>query len=736
MRPFLDPFSFFGGAVCVATNEAESTFVSRHGNWFAALLYLFLAVLLFARGLFAHPGYVIGRETDPAQTMWFFNWWRFSIAHRLNPFFTDWVWAPLGINLAWTTFVPLPAWFSIPLQATVGEPATYNIIVLLMPALAAFTAFLLCRRVTHAFWPSVLGGYIFGFSPHILGEVLGHLVVIAVFPVPLIALVALKRLDGEISRARFTAMLALLLVTEFLCSVDLFATMTLVAGFSLLLALMLFNGETRVRLQRLIVPIIGAYLISSAVLSPYLYYLLALGHPNGSIWPPSKFCADLVGFVVPRPTIWWGSTDFASAISRRFGGNILENGDYLGVVLIVFVEIFRRRFWSTPIGKVLTILFLSIVVAAIGPVLHIAGAPGFPMPWAIFQRLPFIEDILPVRFMMYAFLVVGVMTAMWFSAWSARPMAKFAAAAIVVASIAPDPHASFWVSSLDIPAFFTDRTYATELQPREIILPLPWAQKGNSMYWQLKSDMYFRMAGGWTGTSPFEFDRMPIVNYFFGEADLPESSDQLKAFLARFSVGAIVADPSNGNLRSFQPALDSLGIAPEQSGGVQIYKVPSEKFAPYAKLTGAQVESRALALRFDAILAAAAKYIAGGNDPLKISRLELKRLNLLPSDWNVDPAPNLLNDWSIGGLAGGRIAIVMLGSPEGMRPLLERYSGKVDELEFPAPSRWDPQSSPSPDRLDKLLMILDRAQLETAARQLAASPPPEMTTPFLGTDSR
>src|SRR5208337_1892107 len=40
-------------------------------------------------------------------------------------------------------------------------------------------------RVTGAFWPSVLGGYIFGFSPYLLGEALGHLVCIAVFPVPL-----------------------------------------------------------------------------------------------------------------------------------------------------------------------------------------------------------------------------------------------------------------------------------------------------------------------------------------------------------------------------------------------------------------------------------------------------------------------------------------------------------------------------------------------------------------------
>ena len=160
----------------------------RWQSLLALAIYFAIAVLLLDRGLVGHPGYYIGRDTDPPQTMWFFNWWRFSLAHGLNPFVSDWVWAPLGSNLAWATFVPLPAWFSIPLQVTVGEPATYNLIITLALPLAAFSAFLLCRHVTRAFWPSVLGGYIFGFSPYMLGQVLGHLVQTAIFPVPLIAL--------------------------------------------------------------------------------------------------------------------------------------------------------------------------------------------------------------------------------------------------------------------------------------------------------------------------------------------------------------------------------------------------------------------------------------------------------------------------------------------------------------------------------------------------------------------
>jgi len=697
----------------------------------ALVLYLALTALLLDRRLIGHPGDYVGRETDPGQTMWFFNWWRFSLAHGLNPFITDFVWAPLGINLAWTTFVPIPAWISIPLQITVGEPATYNIMVTFAVALAAFSAFLLCRRVTGVFWPSVLGGYIFGFSPHMLGEVLGHLVVISVFPVPLIALITLKRLNAELSAARFAAMLAMLLVAQFLCSVDLFATATVVGGFSLLLALALFNGETRVRLRRLIIPIASGYLISTAILSPYYYYLLALGHPAGPIWPPSNFCADLIGFLVPRQTIWWGSADFATAIARRFAGTIMENGDYLGVVLIVFVEMFRRRFWPTPAGRFLTILFLAIIVAAIGPILHIAGVQGFPMPWAIFQHLPLIENILPVRFMMYAFLVVAVMAAMWFATSAARPLTKCAAAAVILVSIAPNPHASFWVSSLDIPAFFTDGSYAKELSPGEIILPLPWAQKGNSMYWQLNSGMYFRMAGGWTGISPFEFRRMPVVNYFYGSIDLPEAGDQLKAYIARFGVQAVIADPKEPNFDSFKRTLASLGVAALNEKGVWIYKIARDSFAEYSKLPAAQVEARANALRFDTILEAAGKYLADGHDLSKLSALELKRLDLIPRDWLVDATPNAYFDWQIAPAPGGRVGIIIVGSYEGVRPLVDRYRATASEIDYPAPARWTPDSHAPLDVVKPLLVIFDRSHLAAAAHSLRDSPPPERTTPFV-----
>jgi hypothetical protein len=716
--------------------EAGSPRTDWRPGTLAALLYLLVSGFLFARGLIGHPGFYIGRETDPGVHMWFFNWWRFSLAHRLNPFITDFVWAPLGINLAWTTCVPLPSLISIPLQLTVGEPATYNIIVIPMLPLAAFAAFLLCRRVTGAFWPSVLGGYIFGFSSYMLGQVLGHLVEFAVFPVPLIALLTLKRLDDEISSRRYAIGLAALLTVQFLCAVELFATVTMVGGLAFLLALALFDSDVRARLVGLIAPAIAGYAMAGVVLSPYLFYLLGQGFPHSPIWIPGTYSADLLAFMVPTETLMLGTARAATAITRTFQGNIFENGAYLGIAIILFVEVFRRRYWREPVGKLLTILLVVIVIAAMGPTLQLAGSPGISMPWAIVGRLPLISIALPVRFMMYAFLILGVMIAMWFATSAARRLTKCVAAAVILASIAPNPHASFWVSRLDIPAFFTDGSYAKELSPREIILALPWGDRGNCMYWQLESGMYFRMAGGWTGISPFEFRRMPVVNYFSGAIALPEAGDQLKAYIARFGVQAVIADPKEANFPIWQRTLASLGVAPLNEKGVWIYKIPRDSFAAYAKLPAAQVEARANALRFDTILEGAGKYLADGHDLAKLSPLELKRLDLIPRDWLVDETRHTYIGWGIGPAPGGQVAIIIGGSYEGVRPLIERYRATASEIYYPGATRWTPDSRPPMDVIKPLLVAFDSTHLAAAAQSIRDSPPPEMTTPFLGADSR
>ncbi|HKN14225.1 MAG TPA: hypothetical protein VJX68_13625 [Candidatus Binatus sp.] len=704
----------------------------RSQSFRAFALYFALAVLLLDRGLAAHPGYFIGREADPWIYMWFLRWWRYALANRVNPFMTDMVWAPRGFNLAWSAFVPLPAWIAIPIGRTLGEATAYNILCIIALPLAALSAFLLCRRVTGAFWPSVLGGYIFGFSPYMLGQMLGgHLNLIFAFPIPLAVLVGLRRLDGEISVRRFTLEIASLVIVQFLCGIELFATMTVFGGFALLVALIFFDGETRARLIRLIGSLAAAYAIAMLVVSPYLYYLFARGSAGPQAWPPARFTGDLLNLFVPTEVNLLGTFGFSRAITEKFSGDLYENGVYIGIPLLIVIEAYRRMKSRTPVGRFLIAMLAIAVVASFGPALRVAGRATVPMPWALFTMLPVISSALTARFAIYASLVISLIAAIWFTDAPARPSTKCFAALMVGLFFAPNPVPSFWISRLSIPAFFTDRVYANELEPREIVLPLPFPDSGKSMFWQARSDMYFRMAGGWTTTTPFEFIRMPVVKYFYSGIDLPEAGDQLKAYIARFGVQAVIADPIEPNFETFKRTLDSLGVAGLNEKGVWLYKIPRDSFAVYAKLPAAQVEARADALRFDAILEAAGKYLAEGHDLSKLSALELKHLDLLPRDWLVDPAPHAYFDWAIGPAPGGRIGIIVVGSYEGVRPLIERYRASASEIDYPGPTRWTPDSRPRLDVIKPLLVTFEAAHLAAAARKLRDSPPPERTTPFV-----
>jgi len=95
----------------------------------ALALYFVLAVLFFARGLRGHlTTAYIGKGVDPPQSMWLMAWWPHALAHRLSPLFTDAIWAPHGLNLAWATSMPLASLIATVPIAIVGLVPVYNLL--------------------------------------------------------------------------------------------------------------------------------------------------------------------------------------------------------------------------------------------------------------------------------------------------------------------------------------------------------------------------------------------------------------------------------------------------------------------------------------------------------------------------------------------------------------------------------------------------------------------------------
>jgi hypothetical protein len=464
-------------------------------NLLALAAYLGLSVLFLGIPVAGHPGRdLIGYDVDPEIFVWSIAWWPHAILHWENPIVSHVIWSPVGVNLAWASSIPGLALLVAPVTLIAGPAFSYNLLAVALPALAAWTAFLLCRYVTRSFWASLAGGYVFGFSPYMFGQTEGHMHMTSVFLVPLVALVLLRFVDGSFSARRTAVLLGVLIAFQLSFSTEVTMTLTVAIAFALVVAFAVVP-VVRVRLRALLRPLLGGYALAALLTAPLLYYALAHFEHN-SINSPSGFPADLLNLVVPTRLTWagWHWTD---AVSARFPGNDSENGAYLGppsLAIVVWFAWRRRRFaWA----RFLVALFAVGVLAELGTALYVHGHRYGPLPWRVVSGLPAFNNVLPVRFSMYVALAAGVMLAAWASSCVAPLALRIALPLLAIGAILPSFWNSVWHAHPIRPAFFTEKLYRTCLDRGENVLMLPLPFWSHSMLWQAESGFYFRMADGY-----------------------------------------------------------------------------------------------------------------------------------------------------------------------------------------------------------------------------------------------
>ena len=354
----------------------------RLGALGALGLYAAASVLIFGRGVATAPNHrVIGDlGADKTIFMWAFVWWPHAIAHLHDPFHATAVWAPHGIDLAWITAVPGASILAPPLTFTAGPVVAYNVFMLAAPALAAWTAFLLCRTLTGRFWPPLFGGWIFGFSAFVVNQTDGHLHMTLVFLVPLAALLVVKRLRGELSRRSFVVWLTLVLTFQFLFSTEIFFTLCLVALLFAALAWWRLPA-LRVALRASARDVVYAALGTIALLSPYLVHaFLVAGAPKRAIQSPTEYGADVLNLVVPTRRIWLRPS-FAASVQEHFRGNGVEQTAYLGIPLLAIALVFLWESRRRRAESVLALGALVMFIFACGPYIRAYGRVIALGPW-------------------------------------------------------------------------------------------------------------------------------------------------------------------------------------------------------------------------------------------------------------------------------------------------------------------------------------------------------------------
>jgi hypothetical protein len=544
-------------------------------------LYAAFAVLWLGRSVLLHPASrALGDPyRDKTILMWSFVWWPHAIAHGHDPFAANVVWAPHGVDLAWVTASPTLALGLAPITETVGPVVAYNIAALAAAPLAAWTAFLLARRLTRKFAPALVAGFLFGFSPYVIGQSVGHLNLSFVCFVPLAGLLAVRFFEGTIGRWWFTALLALVLALQFGVSTEVFATMTVVGVIVFVLALLLL--DSRARLAQLARYTALAYVLLAAIVSPYLVHAFRQSAP---VRPHvSGHTLDLANTVFPTQTTWLRPSRSDAVlktgpVTDGYAANVDEDGGYLGVPLLVILVLAvvtlrgraRRGAW---------VLLLAAVVAdalALGREMQVAGHSVGPGLWWLADKLPTISEAIPIRLAMYAVLFVALAAALWLARPGRRRLWRFVLAGLAVVAFLPTPSARFWTSSARLSRFFDTSAYRSVIRPGDRALVFPYDPHDSwIMLWQAETGFRFTMIGGHIGqvVIPAECPWAEDWESLAGGAPTGGAA-AFRRFLLAHHVTVVIEGPGSGRWEKALIASSVPEARPVRVADVTVLRIP------------------------------------------------------------------------------------------------------------------------------------------------------------------
>jgi hypothetical protein len=353
---------------------------------------------------------------DPYQMTWFLSYVPYALTHGLSIFHTNYIDYPSGVNLADNTSVPLLGILGWPITATLGPIAAFNFLVRLSFALSGVSMFLVLRRWCKSWQAPFIGGLLYAFGPYMASQEL-HLDLIFVPIPPLLVLFG----DEMVRRQRMSPWLLGLLIgaaaaVQYVTSPD-------VLSGCVALALIVAVGLA-IRFRALIAER-AAYILKSAVVAggsfvvlagyPIYEMLLGPGRISGPVVQVSLLQsarADLFGLVAPTSNQLLVPR-FVSFIGDYFvGGNLSENGTYLGIPLLIVLFVVARRLRRDPM--VMTMVFggLSAWVLSLGAHLSIGTWPSpIPLPGDLLAHLPLFDNTIPARYALYVLLSASFVVA-------------------------------------------------------------------------------------------------------------------------------------------------------------------------------------------------------------------------------------------------------------------------------------------------------------------------------------
>ncbi len=498
-----------------------------YGPWWgvgvALAVYLALAFIanahVWADG-FAHTLQRSGGQ-DTSEEVWFLAQTPWALVHGVNPFFTTWLNAPVGINLMDNTTMALLGLLGTPITLVFGPIATYNVMIVLGFAGSAMAFYLMARRLVH-WWPAAfVGGLLYGFSPFAVAVGSGHLFLLfQVFP-PLIALVVIHFVQAD-CRSPWThgAALGACLAGQFFVSTEMFASLCVMMVLACVVAVPLWRGSKLTVDHRAVGKAVSMAIIVTILVLGYGAWMAFRGPQH--ITGPAQSASALVGLSndplgVVAPTANQHFTFGHQSVADKLvavrapdwytirASALAENGDYVGIPLVIVLAVglilLRRRRLLVFFG----ILAAGALVLSMGPYLHLDGhRTGIPLPFDALAHLPLLDSAVSARYASYfwlfaALVLAGIVDSLYrvTEATGRRRGAVLCAALCVGALLPLVPAWPYRAASAAVPSWFTAQGRSLPTGSTVLVYPGANAVHAEAMLWQAMADENFRMPGGY-----------------------------------------------------------------------------------------------------------------------------------------------------------------------------------------------------------------------------------------------
>ena len=523
------------------------------------ILSMALAIALFHRA-WAQPLHTqIGGPGDADEYSWFLSWTPFAFGHGLNPLVSHYVNFPHGVNLMWNTSVLLPGFLASPVTVILGAAFSYNVLATLAPVLCTTFAYVAFRRWT-APLAAAGGALVFGFSPYMVSQSVGHLAQVLIMSAPLMLIVLDRLLVVQSSRPWLDGLLlGVLAWAQLLTGEEVLAIEAVTAAIALAVLYLVARREARPHFAYALRGSVVAAGLFAVLSAPFLAVQFLGPYRVQDVHPRNAYVSDFLNFFVPT-----NLTQFAPAsalrVSARFTGNASEQGAYIGIPLALFIIL------ALVLARRRTVTWVALAVAAgagllsMGATVHVLGhVSRLDLPDYVLQKLPFFHNLLPDRFASTMTLGVGLLVALGLDELKRlRPTAiagGWALAGVGLVAILPTVHypnsdsalyRAFY-TGLSCPAAATGKSGAHP--PEALLLPVV---NELDLRWQAESKFCFVMPSdtGMTGTNSGDITNQGVL-FTVGNPTLPmppmtaavraQAAQEIQAL----DIVEIVVDPEN-----------------------------------------------------------------------------------------------------------------------------------------------------------------------------------------------